>query len=773
MGKLWMIFKKYGMLQKIKISEEYLRVYVAHDKLSRCGKRGVHKAEPVNVEKANVGANSRQETRDKETFKFQHQGGHKDSDRNTRNDGGRNIFIEDKDLNSKLINRSVVGEVKASCFQYKLLVLCEEQGFNMVEVKLLVDEESRFSGETKVGDTFNEDFGMPKKKEDAVLNVGVGNGEGDILIGKLGLNVGSNEYNNNITGPISQLNNTYDELTATNMKNDETKCDQEIKMTRREKREMSLTSSMEINESNLKKKRKATQEMRRTRIVFKFEDNHEGGSDKAKWEINMERIKEVGELIGVSWVQVEIKKGTRESGKKGWIKFIISVERPDVIGLQETNVTWLMTSGLKVYGVEIGLGTLSYQQMGVRGGGLLLIWEKRVLSCKEAIGGERFIAMRAKILVEDARSLERMFDVKEIWEANRGCGGEKAPGPDGFNFKLIRKVWDIIKMDLVGAIMWFWESIGIFKGCNAYFITLITKVNDPIGLGDYRPVSLIESYYKIITKILAERIKRVVGNVVEDVQMHSLSTGGVRRKMGKGVWHDIVKCGVEIDGVGVDFTSSCLGILGDERDIRFWEDIWTLDVECGFKSKTLTCMIDEKILQVESGGHETVWKKLVPKKVNIFVWRARKGRLSVRVELDKRGIDLDSVLCASCDDSVESCTHCLVTCDLAMGVLSKIFRWWKMENACVFTIDDIFSYNGNVIVPTSLSDIWQAVLWSFGYFIWKERNARVFGKKITVVNKILQDIQLKSFEWIVRRSKKYRALDWQQWLRDPRNVNTH
>ncbi|GJZ87639.1 RNA-directed DNA polymerase, eukaryota, reverse transcriptase zinc-binding domain protein, partial [Tanacetum coccineum] len=62
-------------------------------------------------------------------------------------------------------------------------------------------------------------------------------------------------------------------------------------------------------------------------------------------------------------------------------------------------------------------------------------------------------------------------------------------------------------------------------------------------------------------------------------------------------------------------------------------------------------------------------------KVNIFVWRALKGRLPVREELDKRGIDLDSVLSPICTNAVESCAHSLVTCDLAMSVWDKIFRW--------------------------------------------------------------------------------------------------
>ncbi|GJW31903.1 RNA-directed DNA polymerase, eukaryota, reverse transcriptase zinc-binding domain protein [Tanacetum coccineum] len=157
-----------------------------------------------------------------------------------------------------------------------------------------------------------------------------------------------------------------------------------------------------------------------------------------------------------------------------------------------------------------------------------------------------------------------------------------------------------------------------------------------------------------------------------------------------------------------------------------------------FTVKELARLVEEKILHTES-------------------------RLLVRVELDRRGIDLDSVLCPCCNNIVETYAHSLVTCDLAMSVWEKVFNWWKVGSVNVFYIDEIFSSCGSVNVPSPLSRVWQAVIyWTSGYFIWKETNMRVFSNKVSSANKIVQDIQLKSFEWIVRRSKKFKAIDWQQ-----------
>ncbi|GKE21948.1 RNA-directed DNA polymerase, eukaryota, reverse transcriptase zinc-binding domain protein [Tanacetum coccineum] len=132
---------------------------------------------------------------------------------------------------------------------------------------------------------------------------------------------------------------------------------------------------------------------------------------------------------------------------------------------------------------------------------------------------------------------------------------------------------------------------------------------------------------------------------------------------------------------------------------------WSLGGDGDFKVKDLSSLIEEKILHSDGGGHETLWNKLVPNKVNIFVWRALRGRLPVRVELDRRGVDLDSVLCPCCNNIVETCAHSLITCDLAMSVWDKIYMWWKVGIVNAFSIDELFSSNGNVNVQDMLSEI--------------------------------------------------------------------
>ncbi|XP_071738779.1 uncharacterized protein [Rutidosis leptorrhynchoides] len=106
------------------------------------------------------------------------------------------------------------------------------------------------------------------------------------------------------------------------------------------------------------------------------------------------------------------------------------------------------------------------------------------------------------------------FIKNEIWDAIHDCESSKAPGPDGFNMKFFKKYWELIKHDLIKALDWFWSNSEISKGCNASFFTLIPKKPNPIGLNEYRPICLIGSYYKILTKILSNRLAKVIHKVI-------------------------------------------------------------------------------------------------------------------------------------------------------------------------------------------------------------------------------------------------------------------
>nr|KAJ0197982.1 hypothetical protein LSAT_V11C700375200 [Lactuca sativa] len=123
-----------------------------------------------------------------------------------------------------------------------------------------------------------------------------------------------------------------------------------------------------------------------------------------------------------------------------------------------------------------------------------------------------------KLLEEDTRYLEGEFSMGEVKNAIWLCGGNKSLGPDGFTFKFLKKFWELLKGDIMGKIKYFEAGGKITRGCNSSSISLAAKTKDPLHFCDFRPISLIGSIYKIIAKLLALRLKKVIGGVIDEVQ---------------------------------------------------------------------------------------------------------------------------------------------------------------------------------------------------------------------------------------------------------------
>ena len=145
------------------------------------------------------------------------------------------------------------------------------------------------------------------------------------------------------------------------------------------------------------------------------------------------------------------------------------------------------------------------------------LFEARFQATKDL--GVRLDEIEFKSIISIANeSLLAEFSEEEIRDAVWQCEGSKSPGPAGFNFNFIRKSWDFIKDEIMTALSLFHETGSILKGCNASFIALVPKVRDPSKLEQYRPISLVEALYKIISKVLASRMKKVLPSIIDESQ---------------------------------------------------------------------------------------------------------------------------------------------------------------------------------------------------------------------------------------------------------------
>jgi len=91
---------------------------------------------------------------------------------------------------------------------------------------------------------------------------------------------------------------------------------------------------------------------------------------------------------------------------------------------------------------------------------------------------------------------------------------------DGYTMAFFQKSRCFIKDDILAAFNFFHQNCQMVRSSNASFIALIPKKKGVVELKDYRPISLIGSAYKLLAKILAERMKKVVNSLVWGSRVH-------------------------------------------------------------------------------------------------------------------------------------------------------------------------------------------------------------------------------------------------------------
>lgn len=94
----------------------------------------------------------------------------------------------------------------------------------------------------------------------------------------------------------------------------------------------------------------------------------------------------------------------------------------------------------------------------------------------------------------------------------------KAPGPDGFPACFYQQNWSIGHKEVCEAVYHFFET-GIMEcKINATNIALIPKNCNHVCVTDFRPISLCNVVYKILSKILANRLKLVLPEIISSTQ---------------------------------------------------------------------------------------------------------------------------------------------------------------------------------------------------------------------------------------------------------------
>eukprot|EP00253_Pinus_taeda_P015524 PITA_15524 len=115
-------------------------------------------------------------------------------------------------------------------------------------------------------------------------------------------------------------------------------------------------------------------------------------------------------------------------------------------------------------------------------------------------------------------NLNKEVEEEEIKTTIWSLHPDKAPGPNGFPICFYREYWSMIKKDLLKMIRWVMKKGKMGGFANSTYLALIPKENRPSSFSRFWPISLCNSTYKIISKILAARIKPLLPSLISENQ---------------------------------------------------------------------------------------------------------------------------------------------------------------------------------------------------------------------------------------------------------------
>ncbi|XP_062075810.1 uncharacterized protein LOC133779929 [Humulus lupulus] len=112
----------------------------------------------------------------------------------------------------------------------------------------------------------------------------------------------------------------------------------------------------------------------------------------------------------------------------------------------------------------------------------------------------------------------RPIEADEVKSALFQMHPDKSPGPDGMTPGFYQKYWPIVGSDVVTLIQEFWLTESFDDKLAFTTIVLVPKKKRPLSMLDLRPISLCNVLYKILSKVLANRLKLVIDYIISEAQ---------------------------------------------------------------------------------------------------------------------------------------------------------------------------------------------------------------------------------------------------------------
>ncbi|XP_076890778.1 uncharacterized protein LOC143541995 [Bidens hawaiensis] len=136
--------------------------------------------------------------------------------------------------------------------------------------------------------------------------------------------------------------------------------------------------------------------------------------------------------------------------------------------------------------------------------------------------------------------------------------------------------------------------------------------------------------------------------------------------------------------------------------------------------------------------------KWIPRKCQIFIWRAVLDPIPTLEALQNRNIMMYSDICRLCDSTKETVDHLFAGCSVAYKVWSWV-SWCKVHRFFGFSIRDLVELHNIVSLSLVKKEVFQGIIFIACWRIWKARNELIYEDKPVIVEEIIEDVKVLGF----------------------------
>ena len=151
--------------------------------------------------------------------------------------------------------------------------------------------------------------------------------------------------------------------------------------------------------------------------------------------------------------------------------------------------------------------------------GIILEYFGSIFKSNELVDFEASLsAIHPKVTPAMNATLTANFKAEEVCNALQQVHPTKSPSPDGMSPIFYQKYWDVVGTNVIYCVLHTLNTGVMPFGLNETFIYLIPKVKSPQKITEFLRISLCNVSYKIISKVLDNRLKKILADVINESQ---------------------------------------------------------------------------------------------------------------------------------------------------------------------------------------------------------------------------------------------------------------